>query len=482
MTMDLNRRTQSIYVGGRWVDAAGQRNVFDVLNPADGERLTTVVDAGAADTTAAIDAAAAVQKDWANTPAGQRSMILRKAHDLMTDRTEELARLMTMEQGKPLAEARAEVGYAKSFLLWFAGEAERIFGRLVPANDPTRRIAVIRRPIGIVAAITPWNFPAAMVTRKVAPALAAGCPVVLKPSELTPLSALAITEILVEAGLPSGVLSTLCASNPKPFADMIFADPRVRKITFTGSTVVGKELIRRSADTVKAVSLELGGNAPFIVCDDADLEAAIDGLMIAKMRNAGQTCLAANRIYVHRSRQEEFVRLLTTRMSELRLGNGMDEGVTVGPLINGNAVAKVNSHVRNAVALGARLELGGKVAGGLLHYEPTVLSNVGDEALLTQEETFGPVAAVLPFDTDDEVLARANSTNYGLAAYVYTRDLARINRLADELEFGIIGVNDGFVSVAQAPFGGLKESGLGREGGSEGIDGFLETKYLSVRA
>ncbi len=472
-------RENGLFIGGEWIARSVSGRSFDVRNPATGAVVATLPDGGAPETEEAIERAVEAQRSWGTTTGPYRARILERAFELMEEHADGLARIVTQEQGKPLAEAIAEVGYGSSFLHWFAGEAERIYGRTVPASQENKRILVIRNPVGVTGAITPWNFPVAMVTRKVAPALAAGCTVVLKPSELTPLSALAVASLLKEAGLPNGVLSVVCGLDAAAIGDVMLDDGRVRKITFTGSTRVGKSLIRRSADSVKRVSMELGGQAPFIVFADADLEAAADGLLAAKMRNTGQSCIAANRVFVERAVEREFTRMIADRMGRLRVGNGLDDAVDVGPLINAAALDKVERHVRDAVDRGAELVLGSSRLREAF-FEPTVIAGVDDGMLVAREETFGPLAAVLPFDTEDEVVARANGTEYGLAAYYYTRDVGRVMRLADRLEFGIQGVNDGFVSVAQAPFGGLKHSGLGREGGSEGIEEFLETKYLSL--
>jgi succinate-semialdehyde dehydrogenase/glutarate-semialdehyde dehydrogenase len=456
---------------------------FAVHNPATLAHLADVPDASAADARAAIAKASAALASWAATPAPARARILRRAEVLMIERAGALARTLTAEGGKPLAEARGEIIYAASFLGWCAGDAARLYGRTIPASTPGKRLLAVRQPVGVVGAITPWNFPAAMVTRKVAPALAAGCTVVLKPAEQTPLTALLIADILTEAGLPADTLIVLTTSDPVPVGTELLTNPAVRKITFTGSTDVGKYLMREAAASVKRVSLELGGHAPFIVFPDADIDAAARGAIVSKFRNAGQTCVCANRLYVHTSVVDAFVEAFEPLVRSLTVGDGMHDGVDIGPLIDAAGVAKVESQVRDAVAHGAQILVGGDRptdAGAGYFFEPTLLTDVRDDMLVMREETFGPVAPVTTFDHDDEVIARANRGPFGLAAYLYTRDLSRAWRAAEQLEYGIVGVNDPLPSTAQAPFGGFKESGLGREGGSEGMDAFLETKYISM--
>jgi succinate-semialdehyde dehydrogenase / glutarate-semialdehyde dehydrogenase len=473
-----------IFINNEW-RAAGSGKTFAVDNPAMGETLMTIPDAGAPETLAAIDAAYAALPAWSATPAGQRAELLRKAAALMLENRERLATIMTLEQGKPLTEARGEIAYAASFLTWFAGEAERVYGQIVPASAANKRILVLRQPVGVCALITPWNFPAAMLTRKLGPALAAGCTAICKPAEQTPLSALELGRIFVEAGFPPGVVNIIPASDPIPFSDTIFNDDRVRKISFTGSTEVGKILIANSARTVKRMSMELGGNAPFIVFDDADLPAAVKGAIASKFRNAGQTCVCANRIFVQRGVYNQFTELFTDEVSRMKVGNGLLPDSIIGPLIDLPAREKIERHVTDAIAHGAQVLTGGSPLPADLNpsgtfWVPTVLANASTDMLVAQEETFGPVAPLIPFDEEEEAVTKANDTAFGLAGYFYTRDVSRVMRVAERLEFGIIGANDALPSTAQAPFGGVKQSGLGREGGAVGIDEYLEVKYLSL--
>jgi succinate-semialdehyde dehydrogenase/glutarate-semialdehyde dehydrogenase len=479
----LSGRDYRLLIGGQWGGAAdGAR--FPVQNPATGELLAEVPDAGAAETRAAIEAASAALPAWAATPAPARAELLRRAAALMLERREHLATVMTLEQGKPLAESRGEITYAASFLSWFAGEAERIYGQIVPANVPNKRILILRQPVGVVALITPWNFPAAMLTRKLGPALAAGCTALCKPAEQTPLSAIELGHIFTEAGFPPGVVNILSAHDPLPFSDTIFADERVRKISFTGSTEVGKILIRNSAQTVKRMSLELGGNAPFIVFEDADLGAAVKGAVASKFRNAGQTCICANRILVQRSVYAAFAEGFTAEVAGLKVGNGLLPDSQVGPLIDEQARQKVRLHIENAAAQGASIRLGGAALPGENptgnFWQPTVLTEVSGAMLISQEETFGPVAPLIPFEDEAEAIRLANDTPFGLSAYFYSQNISRVMRVAEALEFGIVGANDALPSTAQAPFGGVKQSGLGREGGPTGIEEYLEVKYLSL--
>lgn len=461
---------------------------FDVTNPATGDLLVSVPDADADATRAAVDAAAKALPAWSAVPAGQRAEMMRKVAALLVERKEHLATIMTLEQGKPLTEARGEVVYSASFFTWNAGEAERVYGEIVPASAANKRIFVLRQPVGVCALITPWNFPMAMLARKLAPALAAGCTVVCKPAEQTPLSALELGRIFIDAGFPPGVVNIIPSSDPIPFSDVIFADDRVRKVSFTGSTEVGKILIRNSAETVKRVSMELGGNAPFIIFDDADLDAAVRGAVQSKFRNNGQTCVCANRIFVQRGIYDRFAEKFTAEVAKLTVGNGLLPDTLIGPLIDMAAKQKVERHVTDALAHGAHLLLGGtsipmegeSSVDDSTFWQPTVLANASSDMMVAQEETFGPVAPLIPFDTEDEVIVAANDTPFGLAAYFYTQNVSRVMRVAEKLEYGIIGANDALPSVAQAPFGGVKQSGVGREGGSMGIDEYLEVKYLSL--
>jgi succinate-semialdehyde dehydrogenase/glutarate-semialdehyde dehydrogenase len=475
----MQQESGSLLIAGQWQEA---RASFLVDDPATLETVGFAADGTPEHARAAIEAAHAALGAWAATPAPERAAILRRCADLMLRDREDLARTLTREGGKPLSEARGEIAYAASFFTWFAGEAERLYGRVIPASQPGKRLLSLRSPVGVVAAITPWNFPAAMVTRKIAPALAAGCTVVLKPAEQTPFTALAIARLMLEAGVPAGVLNVVTTSDPGPVGVELLENPLVRKLTFTGSTEVGKYLAREAAGTVKRVSLELGGHAPFIVFPDADLDAAATGALRAKFRNAGQTCVCANRLYVHESVIEAFLERFTAKVRTLRVAPGLEDGSEIGPLIDDHGLEKVEAHVAEAVAAGARVLSGGRRPEGLggRFFQPTVLAGVDDGMRVMREETFGPVAPVAAFGDEADVVRRANEGPYGLAAYLYTRDLARAWRVAEALDYGIVGVNDPVPSTAQAPFGGFKESGLGREGGSEGIEAFLETKYVSM--
>lgn len=469
---------QQAFIGGRWVDAEGGQ-AKQVFNPANGQLIGTVPNCTAIEARTAIEAADKALADWRSRTAKARAQVLRKWFDLIMANQEDLAVLMTVEQGKPLAESRGEIAYAASFIEWFAEEGKRVYGDVIPSHGPDKRIVVLKQPIGVCAAITPWNFPTAMITRKVGPALAAGCTMVVKPSELTPYSALALCVLAERAGLPAGVLSVV-TGDPKPIGEEFTSNPLVRKLSFTGSTAVGKLLMSQCAGTVKKVSLELGGNAPFIVFDDADLEAAVNGAIASKYRNAGQTCVCANRIYVQSGIYDRFAERLAEKVSEMKVGNGLDQGTMIGPLIEEKAVAKVEEHVSDAVSKGAKVVVGGKrLEGGKGHfYLPTVLTDIKPGMLVLREETFGPVAPLMKFETEEEAIRLANSTEYGLASYFYSRDLARVWRVAEALECGIVGINEGIISTEVAPFGGVKESGIGREGSKYGLDEYLEIKYL----
>ncbi|WP_375474741.1 NAD-dependent succinate-semialdehyde dehydrogenase [uncultured Jatrophihabitans sp.] len=472
------------YVVGAW-RPAGEAGAFGVFDPATGELVADVATATAQDVRDAVDGAAAVQPVWGAMTALDRSVIIRRACAIMTGRLDELARLLVREQGKPLAQAVGEIQYGIGFLEWFAEEGRRAHGMTIPATSAGKRIAVLKQPIGVTAAITPWNFPSVQLLRKLGAALAAGCTMVAKPAELTPLSALEIARAFDEAGLPAGVLSVLCALEPYEFTDVVMADPRVRAISFTGSTEVGKILMRSSADTMKRVSLELGGHAPLIVFDDADLDAAVADTMASKFRNMGQTCVSVNRIFVHEAVADDFRDRLQHAMSVLTVGNGLDEKSEVGPLVEPAALDKVERHVADAVDKGAKVLVGGARATGShlqsdQYFEPTLLVNVDDSMLVTQEETFGPVAPILTFADEADVVRRANDTPYGLSAYCFTNDLNRAIRMSEALEYGTVGINDAMISAVQAPFGGMKQSGLGREGGPLGMEEYLETKYVSI--
>ncbi|MGY8666038.1 NAD-dependent succinate-semialdehyde dehydrogenase [Bradyrhizobium sp. UFLA05-109] len=463
-------------IGGEWIGTP----TVPVLNPATGERVASVPNLGADEATQAVRAAQAAFPRWSGLTAKQRAIVLRKWFDLIIENRDDLALLLTAEQGKPLAEAKGEIDYAASFVEFYAEEARRVYGETIPSHQPNARILVIRQPVGVVAAITPWNFPAAMVTRKVSPAIAVGCTIVLKPAPETPLTALALGVLAERAGIPAGVVNIVTGDAPA-IGKILTEEPAVRAISFTGSTDVGKLLMRQAASTVKKVGLELGGNAPFIVFEDADLDAAVEGAVVSKFRNMGQTCVCANRLYAQDAIYDAFVEKLAKRVSELRLGNGLDAGVSQGPLINAKAVDKVERHVRDAKEKGARVVVGGRRhALGQTFFEPTVLANVTAEMLVTREETFGPVAPVYRFSDEADVIAQANASPFGLASYFYTRDLGRAFRVAEALEAGMVGINSPLVGVDVAPFGGVKQSGLGREGSRHGIDEYVDIKYMLV--
>jgi succinate-semialdehyde dehydrogenase/glutarate-semialdehyde dehydrogenase len=470
---------QQCYVDGAWVSAPSGATL-NVDNPATGEIVGTVPKFGAAETRKAIEAAHRALPEWRNKTAKERAAVLRRWYDLMIANQEDLARLMTTEQGKPLVESRGEAIYAANFLEWFGEEAKRVYGDTIPGHQPDKRIVVIKQPIGVVACITPWNFPLAMITRKAGPAIAAGCTVVLKPASQTPFSALALAELAERAGVPKGVFNVVTGS-AADIGGELTANPIVRKVSFTGSTEVGKVLMRQSASTVKKLSLELGGNAPFIVFDDADLDAAVEGAIASKYRNTGQTCVCVNRIYVQEGVYDAFAAKLAEAVKQLKPASGLEPGATQGPLIDDKAVAKVEEHIQDALSRGAKVVVGGRrhALGGRF-FEPTVLADVATDALMAREETFGPVAPLFRFATEEEAVALANNTEFGLAAYFYGRDIGRVWRVAEALESGMVGINTGLISTEVAPFGGVKESGLGREGSKYGIEEFLEVKYLCL--
>ena len=465
-------------INGQWVKGSKR---FDVNDPATGHKLADVANLGPAEAEQAIQAANTAWPAWRNKTGKERSIILRKWYDLLMANVEDLGRLMTAEQGKPFAEAKGEVAYGASFVEWFAEEAKRVNGETLPQFDNNRRLMVIRQSIGVCAAITPWNFPLAMITRKVAPALAAGCPVVIKPAELTPLTALAAAELAVRAGIPAGVLNVLTADSDNSIAvgKVFCASDIVRHISFTGSTEVGRILMAQSAPTVKKLSLELGGNAPFIVFDDADVDSAVEGAIASKYRNAGQTCVCANRLYVQEGVYDEFVQKFAAKVQALKVGNGFEDGVLQGPLIEPAAVEKVKRHLEDAVQRGGKVVTGGQPLQGQF-FQPTVVANASSDMLCAKEETFGPFAPVFRFKTEQEVIAAANNTEFGLASYFYSRDVGRIFRVSEGLEYGMVGINVGIIATEHVPFGGVKQSGLGREGSHHGMDEYVELKYLCI--
>ena len=465
-------------IGGEWVSGAAR---FDVTDPATGLKLADVPNLGSADALAAVAAADKAWPAWRAKTAKERHAVMMKWFSLIVANADDLARILTAEQGKPLAEARGEVVYGASFIEWFAEEARRVYGETIPTTDNGKRYLVLKQPVGVCAAITPWNFPIAMITRKVAPALAAGCPVVIKPAEQTPLSALALAELAQRAGMPAGVLNVVTAdgANSVLVGKALCESDAVRHLSFTGSTEVGRILMRQCAPTVKKLSLELGGNAPFIVFDDADIDSAVEGAMVSKYRNAGQTCVCANRMYVQEGVYDTFIARLAEKARGIKVGNGFEAGINQGPMIDGNAIAKVESHISDALAKGARVVVGGARIDDRF-FTPTVLADVNSDMLCTKEETFGPLAPVMKFKTEAEAIALANATEFGLASYFYTRDVGRIFRVGEALEYGMVGINTGLISVAEVPFGGVKQSGLGREGSHQGIEDYVEVKYLCL--
>lgn len=468
-------------VGTEWVSASESGKTFEVTNPSTGEVIATLPDLGKVEVARAIDAAYIAQKAWAKKTGKERAAVLRKLFDLMVANADDLATILTMEMGKPWPEARGEILYGASYVEWFGEEAKRVYGDTIPGHQADKRIIVVKQPVGVVGAITPWNFPNAMLARKMAPALAVGCAMVSKPAAQTPLSALALAILAERAGVPAGVFSVLTSTDAAMVGQELCANDKVRKLTFTGSTNVGKILMRQGADQILKLGLELGGNAPFIVFDDADLDAAVEGAMISKYRNAGQTCVCANRLYVQANVYDAFAKKLAERVGKMKVGDGFAEGVTTGPLIDKNALKKVEEHVADAVSKGAKVELGGKPApqGGLF-FEPTILTGVTPDMRVSTEETFGPVAPLFKFETEEQVIELANNTEFGLASYFYSKDVAKIFRVAEALEYGMVGINTGLISTETAPFGGIKQSGLGREGSKYGIDDYTEIKYMCL--
>ena len=480
--MQLNDPTlfrQQAFIDGRWRDASSGETL-GVTNPANGQQLGSVPKMGAEETREAIDAAARALPAWRALTARERATILRRWFDLMMEHQDDLARLMTLEQGKPLAEAKGEIGYAASFIEWFAEEGKRIYGDTIPGHQADKRLLVIKQPIGVTASITPWNFPSAMITRKAGPALAAGCTMVLKPASQTPFSALALAELANRAGIPEGVFNVVTGSASE-VGNELTGNPLVRKLSFTGSTEIGRQLMEQCAKDIKKVSLELGGNAPFIVFDDADLDKAVEGALASKFRNAGQTCVCANRLYIQDGVYDRFAEKLQQAVSKLQIGDGLQPNVTIGPLIDEKAIAKVQEHIADALDKGARVATGGKPheLGGNF-FQPTILVDVPSDAKVAKEETFGPLAPLFRFKDEADVIAQANDTEFGLAAYFYARDLGRVFRVGEALEYGIIGINTGLISTEVAPFGGVKSSGLGREGSKYGIEDYLEIKYMCI--
>lgn len=473
--------TDKAYVNGVWVEKSDSGKTFEVTNPSTGEVIAVLPDMERAETARAIDAAYSAQKAWAKKTGKERAIILRKLFDLMVANVDDLATILTTEMGKPFGEAKGEVLYGASYVEWFGEEAKRVYGDILGGHQADKRIMVIRQPIGVVGAITPWNFPNAMIARKIAPALAVGCTMVAKPAAQTPLSTLAIAVLAERAGLPAGCLSVITSKSSSAIGKEFCENEKVRKLTFTGSTEVGRILMRQGADQIMKLGLELGGNAPFIVFDDADLDAAVEGAMISKYRNNGQTCVCANRIYVQSSVYDAFAKKLGEAVAKMKIGDGFGEGVTTGPLIDENAMVKVKEHIADAISKGAKLEAGGKPhANGGLFFEPTILTGVTTDMMVAREETFGPVAPLFKFENEEEVIELANDTEFGLASYFYAKDAARIFRVAEALEYGMVGINTGLISNEMAPFGGIKQSGQGREGSKHGLDDYTELKYMCL--
>ena len=473
--------TDKALIAGEWLSASESGKTFDVTNPVNGEVLATLPNLTRAELTRAIDKAHAVQKAWAKKTGKERAAVLRKLFDLMVANADDLATILTMEMGKPLAEAKGEILYGAAYVEWFGEEAKRVYGTTIPGHQPDKRIIVIRQPVGVVGAITPWNFPNAMLARKMAPALAVGCTMVSKPAAQTPLSALSLALLAERAGVPAGAFSVFTGTEASMVGKEFCENEKVRKLTFTGSTNVGRILMRQAADQIKKLGLELGGNAPFIVFDDADLDAAVEGAMVSKYRNAGQTCVCANRIYVQSGVYDAFAAKLAARVSAMKVGDGLETGVTTGPMIDANALAKVQEHVDDAVSKGAKIAVGGKQPDlGGLFYQPTILTGVTSDMMVAREETFGPVAPLFRFETEEDVVAMANNTEFGLASYFYSKDVAKIFRVAEQLEYGMVGVNTGLISTEVAPFGGIKQSGTGREGSKYGLEDYTELKYMCL--
>jgi succinate-semialdehyde dehydrogenase/glutarate-semialdehyde dehydrogenase len=478
---DSSLAVDKALVAGEWVSPSSGGKTFDVTNPSTGEVIATLPDMDRTDAKRAIDAAYEAQKDWARKTGKERAAVLRKLYDLMAANADDLATILTMEMGKPFAEARGEILYGASYVEWFGEEAKRVYGDTIPGHQDDKRIIVLKQPVGVVAAITPWNFPNAMLARKFAPALAAGCAMVSKPAAETPLSALALALLAERAGVPAGVFSVIVSKDSASIGREFTSNDKVRKLTFTGSTEVGRILMRQGADQIMKLSLELGGNAPFIVFDDADLDAAVEGAMVSKYRNNGQTCVCANRLYVQAGVYEAFAEKLAEKVVSMKIGDGFEDGVSAGPLIDQKALAKVEDHIADAVSKGARVALGGKPdARGGLFFQPTVLTGVTTDMKVAREETFGPVAPLFRFETEEQVVKMANNTEFGLASYFYSRDLAKVFRVAEALEYGMVGINTGLISTELAPFGGIKQSGQGREGSKYGIEDYVEIKYLCI--
>jgi len=478
---DTSLATDKARIGAEWLGTSDSGKTFDVTNPSTGEVIATLPDMGSAETARAVDIAHKAQKEWAGKTGKERAAVLRRLYDLMIANADDLAAILTLEMGKPLAEARGEILYGASYVEWFGEEAKRVYGDTIPGHQSDKRIIVIKQPVGVVAAITPWNFPNAMLARKMAPALASGCAMVAKPAAETPLSAISLALLAERAGVPAGVFNVILTTDAPTVGKTFTQNKKVRKLTFTGSTDVGRILMRQGADQIMKLGLELGGNAPFIVFDDADLDDAVEGAMVAKYRNNGQTCVCANRIYVQSGIYDAFAAKLATKVSTLKVGDGFAESVNAGPLIDGKALAKVEEHISDAISKGARIVLGGQPhVKGSLFFQPTVITGVTRDMKIAREETFGPVAPLFRFETEEEVIEMANNTDFGLASYFYARDLSKVFRVAEALEYGMVGINTGLISTEVAPFGGIKQSGQGREGSKYGIEDYVDVKYLCL--